>query len=187
MEVGLGVIANRAIPRGTIVWAQDRFDRVIPRLEALALDAHHRAIVDRYAHLDGDGNRILCWDAGRLVDHACDPSIRGIGPSIMVARRDLRAGDEITCDYAECNLEEPLDCDCQSAGCRTRIHGLDLLRLGPAWDDEARALLTSARGVPQPVLPFAIDRGHFDSMARGDAPIPSFVSQSHLRQSSADA
>ncbi|MCA9583611.1 MAG: hypothetical protein KC416_17550, partial [Myxococcales bacterium] len=60
--VGLGVFATEAIPRGTILWTQDRFDRVLTPAEIEQLDAAHRAIVDRYAHLDGSKNRILCWD-----------------------------------------------------------------------------------------------------------------------------
>lgn len=181
VEVGLGVVATHAIPRGTLVWVQDRFDRVVPREEGLAMDAAHRAIVDRYAHLDGEGNWVLCWDAGRLVNHACDPSIRGLGPSVMVARRDLQPGDEITCDYAECNIEQALECDCGSSHCRRVVHGRDLLTYGPAWDDEARGLLRAARDVPQPLLRFAIDRAQVQSMLADELPIPTFVSQSAFR------
>lgn len=179
--IGRGVVATAPLPRGTIVWLQDRFDRVVPRDEGLGLDAAHRAVLDQWAHLDGNADWVLCWDGGRLVNHACDPSIRGLGPSIMVARRDLQAGDEITCDYAECNIEHALACDCGSVRCRRTVHGRDMLVYGPAWDDEARALLAAAQTTPQPLLPFAVDRQQAESMLAERTPIPTFVSQSAFR------
>lgn len=176
-EVGLGVVASTAIARGTIVWIQDRFDQVIARAEAEALDDAHRAIVDRYAHLDAEGNRILCWDGGRLVNHACEPTLRGIGPTFMVARWDIQPGEQITCDYAECNLTESLDCCCGSDACRGMIHGHDLATLGPSWDAEARELIVDARRVAQPLIPYAFHRDQLERLLAGDAPIPSFASQ----------
>lgn len=182
--VGLGVVASRYIPRGTLIWVQDRFDRVIPRAEGVGMDAAHRAILDRYAHRDVDSNWVLCWDAGRLVNHACEPTLRGLGPSAMAARRDLHPGDEVTCDYAECNIEWPLDCDCASSACRGSVHGRDLLRFADRWDEEAYQLSVAARSLPQPLLPFAIEREDLEAWISGSVPIPSFSTQSPLRTGS---
>jgi hypothetical protein len=178
--VGLGVAATGRIPKGTLVWVQDRFDRVVARDEGLILDAEHRAVLDRYAHLDRHGNWILCWDAGRLVNHACDPALRGLGPNVMVARRDLEPGDEITCDYAECNIEWSLECSCKSSTCRGSIHARDLLRFASAWDEEARLLALDARSVAQPLLSFAVDRDDVTAFIAGARAIPSFAVQSPL-------
>lgn len=185
-EVGRGVIADQTIRRGTIVWTQDRFDRVLAAAEVAALDAPHRAIVDRYAHQDAHGNSVLCWDAGRLVNHHCDPAIRGVGPTMMVARRDLAAGEPITCDYAECNLDPALACRCGSPACRRSIHGRDLLRLGADWDAEVQGLLAAAASVEQPLWPYLLDPGGTEDMLHGRTPVPTFLSQCAFGPRAAD-
>lgn len=183
-HIGRGVVATAPIPAGTLVWVQDRFDQVFTPSQFAELDRDHRAILDRYAHLDRDRNRILCWDAGRLVNHACDPSLRGVGPSVMAARVDLRPGDPITCDYAECNLDEPLDCVCGAAECRGTIHGRDLLSLGARWDREAAELRLRAAAVPQPLLTYAHPRERIVAMLAGELPIPAFAEQCAFRADS---
>lgn len=177
-SVGLGVVATRHIPKGTLVWVQDRFDQKVSREEGLSLDDVHRSILDRYAHIDGSGNWILCWDAGRLVNHSCAPSLRGLGPNAMAARHDLHPGTEITCDYAECNIERPLECACGEASCRGFIRALDLLRFARAWDEEAVHLSVYARSLPQPLLPFCADRSAVERLISGACPIPPFATQS---------
>lgn len=173
-SVGLGVFATASIPAGTIVWTQDRFDRVISPAEYAEMDAAHRAVLDRYAHLDADQTRILCWDAGRYVNHACRPNLRGIGTWFMVASRDIGSGDELTCDYAECNILEPLDCRCGSPRCRGRVHAEDLRFHYAAMDDEARALLPAVRSVRQPLWPFLLDPDRARAWIQGEEDLPSF-------------
>jgi len=174
-EIGLGVVATASLPRGTIVWAQDRFDVEIPLQTYRELDAAHRAVVDRYAHLDAGKNRILCWDAGRYVNHDCRPSLRGVGSTMMIATRDLAPGDAITCDYAECNLDETLRCSCGAPTCREYIRREDLVTFAPAWDEEVRFLCQAARQVPQPLWPYLRRPDETRALIWGYRTIPSFA------------
>lgn len=170
--VGHGVRATRAIPRGTLVWTQCRLDLVLERpLDRLG--PAYAPLVERYAYVDHRGRYVLCWDNGRYVNHACSPNARGLGPSSQIAVRDIAAGEQVTCDYGECNLEETLRCRCGSSACRGEISGADALAFAETWDAEIAAAVRAARGLPQPLLPF-VDHG--DWVARilaGDEPAPS--------------
>lgn len=174
-EIGLGVVATGPIPRGTLVWVLDRFDIQIPVEQYADLDVTHRVVVDRYAHLDAARNRVMCWDAGRYVNHHCQPSIRGIGSAMMVATRDLAPGDAITCDYAECNLDAPMRCSCGATSCRGSVRREDLVTYAPAWDEEVRFLCHAARTVPQPLWPFVLRPDEARALIWGYRSPPSFA------------
>lgn len=166
-QVGLGVFATQFIPRGTIVWARDELDQTFAPRAVTQMSGPVRAVIERYGYRAPSGDWVLCWDAGRLVNHACDPTLRGIDPEIMVARRDLQPGDEITCDYAECNLTEPLRCGCGHADCRQLIGGDDILVQGPTWESEAQRLLQLCAAVEQPLLPYLLDRQRYVELIDG--------------------
>jgi uncharacterized protein len=60
----------------------------------------------------------------QFVNHSCDPSsfIRiAFGRIEFYALRDLRSGDEITCDYGDSHHNGKLPCVCGSAKCRKFI------------------------------------------------------------------
>jgi hypothetical protein len=171
--IGVGVVATAAIPRGTLVWVRDRLDLVLTPAERAALPAAYRPVVDRYGYADPDGRWIVCWDDGRLVNHGCEPAMRGVGPLVQIAVRDLAPGDEITCDYAECNTWPPMPCLCGAPTCRGQVSSRDLLDYADAWDREIRAAVAAAAGVPQPLWPFVLDPDALAPIVRGEHPPPS--------------
>ncbi|MEN9577156.1 MAG: hypothetical protein RJA70_165 [Pseudomonadota bacterium] len=175
-SIGEGAFAGEAIPRGTIVWTQDVFDQVWSPSAVDALPAAQRAVLERWAHVDQAKNYILCWDAGRLVNHSCEPTLRGIGPWFQVARRDIQPGEQLTCDYGECNIDPGLDCECGHPSCRGRIHSSDLMRFGEAWDREAAELLRLVGRVPQPLQDFLLDPAQLQAWQQGHESVPSFRS-----------
>lgn len=172
--VGLGVIATARLPRGTIVWTQDALDRVWEPSDVERLPSAARQVLERYAHVDERGRFVLCWDAGKLINHSCEPTLRGIGTWFQVARRDIEVGEAITCDYAECNIADDLRCLCGSPRCRGAVNGRDLLRFAEDWDAEARLLLDLVAGVEQPLWPYLLSPEEARAMLNGDLPLPSF-------------
>ncbi len=173
-EVGVGVIATRAIPRGTIVWAQDALDQVFEPGQVEKLPRVVADQVQRYAHIDEQGRFVLCWDAGKLINHSCDPSLRGIGTWFQVARRDIAVGEEITCDYAECNIREQLECRCGGASCRRSVHGSDLLTFAQNWDVEAERLLDDVARAQQPLWPYLLSPSEARALIWRYKPLRSF-------------
>lgn len=171
-EVGRGVRATTRIPTGTLVWVRDRFDHVLSQEQVDELDSAHRRLVETWGYRDHTGSWVLCSDAGRFVNHSCSPAMRGLGPDMMIAVRPIEIGEELTCDYAECNTE--LVCKCGMPTCRGTVRGRDLLEHAEAWDAEVRDAMTHAAEIPQPLLSFAVDWRRFKKWSAG-APIPSLT------------
>jgi hypothetical protein len=151
--IGYGVCTTRPIPRGTIVWVLDPLDQRVPEAEYVALPALLQAEVERYAYVEAGGDRILCWDLGRYMNHSCAPTGRNVGGLFEVATSDIPAGGELTTDYAALNIALPSGCACGSRLCRSTIALPDnhLASYQRAWDREAAAALTLASSVEQPL------------------------------------
>lgn len=149
--VGLGVFATRPIPRGTIVWVLDELDQRIPINQVRNYSRACRRLLDRYGFLNARGERVVCWDWGRYVNHACEPNVLPTGWGFEMAIRDIAAGEELTNDYATLNLERPFTCHCGRPSCRRRVRPQDFERLVDRWDDQVRDCLADAGRVAQPL------------------------------------
>jgi len=84
----------------------------------------------------------------RYTNHSCDPNIfvevDDDGARYFTARRDIRAGEEITCDYSIDNSGDVWwHCDCGSARCRKTIYN-DFFRLPLEIQIEYLPYLTQA-------------------------------------------
>src|SRR5262245_27644081 len=139
--VGHGVCTTRPIPRGTIIWVLDPLDRRIPETEYASLPERLRSEVDTYGYIEANGDRILCWDLGRYMNHSCDPTGRNVGGLFEIATRDISSGAELTTEYAVLNIDLPGACACGSSQCRGTVGltGNDLAARMDAWDREAMA------------------------------------------------
>lgn len=177
-EIGHGVRATRRIPRGTLTWVLCGLDRAFTREQADALGPLYRPLIDRYAYVDHLGRQILCWDAGRHVNHHCDANSRGLGLEAQIAVRDIEAGEELTCDYGECNLDALLHCHCGSPICRGTISAGDIRAYAQAWDSEVGDAVAAAvaGSLAQPLLPYTSQPGELEQMLAGRAPVPSILS-----------
>jgi hypothetical protein len=64
------------------------------------------------------------------INHSCEPNVGMGGNVLLVAMRDIAAGEELTIDYA-LFLADPgfaIDCRCQTAACRGIVTGTDWMR-----------------------------------------------------------
>lgn len=123
---GRGVFAERDFEQGEVLWTQCKNDLVLPTEEAL------RTLNPKLLPLGWateDGRFILCHDDARYVNHSCDPN--GVtlldSPTLFVARRRIKAGEEVTEDYGTYfdGLQD-FHCKCGVANCRkyiSRNHG----------------------------------------------------------------
>ena len=171
-EIGLGPVATRFMPRGTLAWVLDRFDILMTPQEVEALAPPFREIAERYSYVDPTGVSILCWDHARYMNHHCEPAVRGVTPQFQILVRDVHPGEELTCEYAECNIDF-LDCRCGSPRCRHTIRGEDLITHGAAWEEEVRAALVQSRTVPQPLWRYILDPEPVREVIEGrQPPIP---------------
>ena len=64
-----------------------------------------------------------------FLNHSCEPNVGIAGNIVLVAMRDISAGEELTTDYALFDdFGGPMQCRCGTASCRATIDGHDWQR-----------------------------------------------------------
>ncbi len=64
-----------------------------------------------------------------FINHSCEPNVGFGGNTVLVAMRDVAAGEELTIDYAMFDdYDGHMTCDCRAVGCRRIIDGRDWQR-----------------------------------------------------------
>lgn len=156
---GLGVFAQKTIARGTVVWLHDELDQVLSPERVASLPDVLRAQVERYAYVNAQGSRVLCWDHARYMNHSCEPTTTSIGTTLEIARRDILPDEELTCEYGLSYVVQGFACQCGATGCRGKLQPTDEASVWQRWDREAAAAFEWALGVPQPLLSVRPPRG----------------------------
>lgn len=61
-----------------------------------------------------------------FINHSCEPNLGMAGNVVLVAMRDISAGEELTADYAMFDdSDEIMDCRCGTLSCRRTVTGKD--------------------------------------------------------------
>jgi uncharacterized protein len=103
---GLGLFADEDIPMGTHVWNFDaKIDLAVEAdfIEELSLAA--KEYFEKYAYLDVKLKKyVVCGDDARFVNHSDAPNlvetyVVGQEHGVDRASRDIKKGEELTCDY----------------------------------------------------------------------------------------
>lgn len=126
---GRGLFAVSAIARGEIVCIKGGY--IFPRETLLEVQstlgpAEIQITDELYIGPLNAGER-----EGSMIfsNHSCDPNIGVQGQIIFVALRDIRAGEELTHDWATTDDDTyVMQCRCGSTLCRRRITGQDWRR-----------------------------------------------------------
>jgi len=103
---GIGLFADQDIPKGTVTWRFMRdFDQLLTKKKIDSLPEPARSKLLDHVYLnEADGFFVLCADNARFMNHADEPNTAGVHePGAIegydIAIRDIRAGEEMTCDY----------------------------------------------------------------------------------------
>ena len=174
--IGYGLFATRLIPKGTITWAGDSLDRVISPASIDALPALLKAQTHKYSYLNGRGDRILCWDHGRFVNHSCAAACLSPGFDFEIAVRDIAAGEEITDDYGTLNPEEPFACLCGAPNCRGQVLPDDPERYAAEWDRLIAGAFIAIDRVDQPLWELVQEKAAIRQVLAGELALPSVLS-----------
>ena len=115
---GIGGFAKMAICQGTRV-LEYRGERISKGESLQRCENDNRYIFSLNPEQDLDGN--VAWNPARFINHSCAPNCEAEldGEQIwIVARRDIRAGEEITFNYGY-DLVDYQDhpCHCGSPNC----------------------------------------------------------------------
>jgi hypothetical protein len=172
-SIGYGVFATRFIPRGTITWVFDDLDQVVAAERTAVLLPAMREALDKYSYLNGRGERILCWDHARFVNHSCHPTSLAPGFDLEIAIRDIQEGEEITDDYGSLNLEMEFACACGSEQCRGTIRPGDFDRYGARWDSLVAEAFPLISRVEQPLWDLVAEKTEIMKVLAGEVELPS--------------
>ncbi|MDF1561811.1 MAG: SET domain-containing protein-lysine N-methyltransferase [Deltaproteobacteria bacterium] len=172
-QIGFGVIVTERLPAGTITWVQDPLDQLLPADASSLPSGHYRATLEKYTFINRSGQRVLCWDIGRYMNHSCEANTFSPGLDFEIAIRDIEVGEQLTSDYGALNLEERLECRCGSPRCRGVVEPEDFVRLAPEWDAMVRRAFPAVSRVPQPLWDLVTER---ELVEKGIADPPSLPS-----------
>lgn len=107
---GFGLHAGVAIPAGTRIW--EFTPGVDLRFPPRTLDLIDGELGDKlrmYCYEEPDGTLVLCGDNARFMNHSFEPNCDDVDGPYTVTKRDIAAGEELTCDYRLFDRESELD------------------------------------------------------------------------------
>jgi hypothetical protein len=156
-KIGYGVVATKFIPKGTITWALDKFDRIFTAEQIKDMEPPYQSIMDIYSYRTPDAKYILCWDNARFVNHSSNSNCITTAYEFEIAVRDIHPGEELTDDYGYLNVEEPFEVVPEEGTDRHVIYPDDLLRHYHVWDDKLLHAFGSLLNVDQPLWKFLND------------------------------
>lgn len=136
---GLGLFALRDYPAGV------RIRQVNVVREVTAEHPIRPELGERIDHCDyPDGRIVLIGPPDRHLNHSCDPNayvLYEADACFIIARRDIVAGEEITCDYSlNVTGGDSWPCHCGAARCRGSVTG-DFFQLPEDLQQEYRPCL----------------------------------------------
>lgn len=153
---GFGLYAARDIAPGQVIERYEERAQVLVSAGHVAANWRglRREWFERYAWPVGP-DTFVTWDADpagwRPINHSCDPNAWLTGQDI-VARRDIRTGEEITMDYATFCGEgmAAFACSCGASACRGTVCGDDfrLPALAARYGDHVSGWVRGRRGDP---------------------------------------
>lgn len=122
---GRGMFANSDIERGEklIVFAGDYTDK------AGADEAREKNMLVMQWDDDLYSCEVRGADDGYFINHSCDPNVWMADAYTLIAKSDIKTGEEITADYAVWEADENFIsgwvCNCGPSLCRGRVTGND--------------------------------------------------------------
>lgn len=102
---GVGVFAAQDIAAGTLIWQFiPGLDVVIPCGALASYPAEVRSYIEEYSYEDQyrPGSWVLGGDNARFINHSQTPNTHSDKDNAY-ASRDIKKGEEITCNYLELN------------------------------------------------------------------------------------
>lgn len=125
---GLGVYANKSFKKdelvalwGGVIYSAEEVDKLSKEHPNFAT---HTVSIYKNFYL-GPINLRKSLDDAECFNHSCDPNIGIKGQIVLVARRKIKAGEELCFDYdtTETSKEGWFYCECGTKNCRKKIDG----------------------------------------------------------------
>lgn len=103
---GMGLFAATELEPGTIIWEfTPSVDWRIQPDELKSFPEPYRSRLRHYLYRDDSGAFVLCGDNAKFMNHEDDPNCDDSDQFHTVTRRWIAAGEELTCDYRQFDLD----------------------------------------------------------------------------------
>ncbi len=174
--IGYGVVAKKFIPKGTITWVQDELDQIFTPEKTQMLSPLMQDYLETYCFTNSDGNRILCWDNAKFVNHSFNPSCMSTAYDFEIAIRDIHPGEQLTDDYGYLNISEPFEVVDEGTE-RKVVYPDDLLKYHKVWDQKIEENLPAIERLEQPLQKFIPKEtwNEFSKVIKGEAKLRSLL------------
>lgn len=156
-QVGYGVVAKSFIPKGTITWVLDKFDREFTSEQYNELDSVYKNLLNTYAYKNNLGNLVLCWDNARFVNHSFNSNCLTTAYNFELAIRDIYPGEQLTDDYGYLNVDKPFR-GINEGTKRKIVYPNDLLKYHKVWDGKLQKAFKYLSKVEQPLKNLICDK-----------------------------
>lgn len=102
----MGLYTGVDVEAETVIWEYDeRVDWKITPEQFVAFPEPYRSRMGHYVYLDDSGLYILCGDNAKFMNHSDTPNCDDPDGEYTVTRRAIGAGEELTCDYTQFDVE----------------------------------------------------------------------------------
>ncbi len=176
-EIGYGIVAKQFIPKGTITWVLDKFDRSFTPREFEEMEEPYKNIIDIYAFRNNIGNYVLCWDNARFVNHSFNSNCLTTAYDFEIAVRDIHPGEQLTDDYGYLNISVPFRAIPEGTR-RKIVYPDDTLRYHKIWDKKLVNAFKDITSHEQPLNDFISDAmwNNIHSICKGERQMDSILS-----------
>ena len=111
-----------AVKGGHIISREQLREKVTPRLGPVEIQIGDDLFIAPVTEEERDGSMLY-------TNHSCDPNLGMRGEITFVAMRDIRAGEELTHDWAMTDDDDySVECNCGVPNCRKILSGKDWQR-----------------------------------------------------------
>lgn len=149
-DIGYGLFATEFIPKGTVTYAFDPLEIVLPRKILEQEKEPMRSMIDKYSYEDNSGNLIICWDLGKFMNHCCYSNTLTTGYVFGIAINDIQPGEEVTDDYRIFTRQHGFQPSCEKFVCPVFSQSQEQV---DEWDGRIKDALKHFAEVPQPLKP----------------------------------
>mgnify|MGYP001579772318 CR=1 FL=1 len=120
---GLGLFATRSINKDAVVAAWGGRVTTKKEVEALPKDISYNYALELYPGFYLAETKISELDSSDFINHSCDPNCSIIKKFVMVTKKDVAKGQELTADFSNNkNKGQKFTCNCGAKNCRKIIY-----------------------------------------------------------------
>lgn len=148
-EKGIGIVATKPLPVGTIVYVYDSMEIVVRPDDPRMKNPLYSKMFDHFSFTDKHGNLVVPWDHGRYMNHCCNPNTLSMSNGCNIVIRDVAVGEELTEDYGLWRLRNPIPLVCNHSNCRKVVGIADNPLIAERCDMLIKQAILKWRDVPQ--------------------------------------